>query len=78
MSRETFDIAKDIGDKAGEGDAYTNLGVLYENLGNFQGPKRITFDISELHKKLETKLEKEKHTQALLKLSIHSEISKKL
>ena len=34
--KETLKIAIEIGDRAGEGAAYGNLGVAYNSLGDFQ------------------------------------------
>ena len=31
-------IAKEIGDRAGEGAAYGNLGIAYKSVGDFQNP----------------------------------------
>ena len=38
-------IAKEIGDRAGEGRAYGNLGIVYQLLGNYKKPLSIRKNI---------------------------------
>ena len=43
-----FKIAIEIGDRAGEGQAYGNLGVAYDSLGDFRRPMPIAYHEKDL------------------------------
>ena len=70
-------ISKEVGDRAGEGKAYCNLGKAYDSLGDFQKAIESMNDTSKFRKKWETGQEKEKRTVILASPIVILEIFRK-